>query len=48
MDNNRIDKETGQTRQPFTWLYVGLLLSLAGVLTGAGLLIWHVANLIFK
>ena len=48
MDNNSFDREIRQTHQPFTWLYVGLLLSAAGVLTGAGLLIWQFAKLICR
>jgi len=48
LNTNESEKERGKTRQSFTWLYVGLLLSAAGVLTGAALLIWHLAKLIFK
>ena len=48
MDNDESDKEMGKTRETSAWLFVGLLVSMAGMATGAGLLIWHIAKLIFK
>ena len=48
MNTNGFDKEVGKTREISVWLYVGLLFSLAGVVTGAGMLIWHIAELVLK
>jgi hypothetical protein len=48
LNTNRFDKEVGKSRETSVWLCVGLLVSLAGMATGAALLIWHLAKLIFK
>ena len=48
MNTDGFDKEKGKAHGTSAWLFIGLLVSMAGMATGAGLLIWHIAKLIFK
>ncbi len=48
MNTDGFDKEKGKARGTSAWLFIGLLVSIAGMAAGAGMLIWHIAKLIFK
>ena len=48
MSTNGFDKEMGKARGTSAWLFIGLLVSIAGMAAGAGMLIWHIAKLILK
>jgi hypothetical protein len=48
LNTNGFDREIGETHGTSAWLFAGLLVSFAGMVTGAALLIWHIAEHIFK